>query len=101
MHFSKCNAFTHAFSLIPTLLFASNIGAAAQPLEARESTWENLNCLSDADAKFLVDIIVSVSVKFDINYVTPYFSDDFIVQSDSINFLIGQSVCTATTIQSC
>jgi len=46
-------------------------------------------CLSPSEASFLVDIMVSVSVEFDPNYVAPYFADDFTVQSDSINAFIG------------
>lgn len=49
-------------------------------------------CLSSSDAAFLVDIMVSVSVSFDPNFVEPYLADDFSVQSDSINFLLGLPV---------
>lgn len=53
------------------------------------------NCLTDAEAKLLVDVQVSISVSFDPAYVTPFYADDFTVQSDSINFLLGLPVCSA------
>jgi hypothetical protein len=46
-------------------------------------------CLSDAEAKFLVDIMVSFSVSFDADYAGQFLADDFTVQSDSINILTG------------
>jgi hypothetical protein len=46
-------------------------------------------CLSDAEAQFLVDIMVSFSVSFDPNYAGQFLADDFTVQSDSINILTG------------
>lgn len=61
------------------LLFASSLSSPAPG-----HGWGDHNCLSDADATFLVDILVSLSVKFDPAYVTQYLTDDFTLQSDSI-----------------
>ncbi|ETN40449.1 uncharacterized protein HMPREF1541_04726 [Cyphellophora europaea CBS 101466] len=51
--------------------------------------WGDLDCLTDDDAAFLVDILVSISVKFDPEYVTQFLTDDFVLQSDSINWIFG------------
>lgn len=48
--------------------------------------------MTDADAKFLVNLDVSISKKFDPAYVTKYLTDDFSIWSDSISFLVGLPV---------
>ena len=61
------------------LLFASSLTSPAPG-----HGWGDHNCLSDADAAFLVGILISLSVKFDPAYVTQYLTDDFTIQFDSI-----------------
>lgn len=45
--------------------------------------WADHSCLADADAAFLVDVMISLSVKFDPGYVTQFMTEDFALQSDS------------------
>ena len=55
--------------------------------------WDDHTCLSDADAILLVDVMVSLSVKFDPAYVTQFMTDDFYLQSDSIVSLLLPAMC--------
>lgn len=48
------------------------------------------HCLSDQEASFLVNVMVSFSVSFDPNYAGQFLADDFTVQSDSINLLLAE-----------
>lgn len=86
-------------SLLAILAFLAHLPSALSVphLAARgKKDWPAWNgpgqCLSASDASFLVNIMVSVSVSFDPAFVTPYFADDLTIQSDSINFLLGQPV---------
>lgn len=74
----KVTAFSPVF-----LWFASSLSSPAPGYG-----WGDHNCLTDSDAKFLVDILVSLSVKFDPVYVTQFMTDDFTLQSDSFVSLL-------------
>ena len=75
--------------------FLSISSAAPAPVAEPRKDWHDWkygHCLSDADAKFLVDILVPITVKFDPSYVTQFLTDDFALYSDSVNFLLGLPV---------
>lgn len=57
------------------------------------------HCLSDQEASFLVNVMVSFSVSFDPNYAGQFLADDFTVQSDSINLLLAE--LTGSSFQVC
>ena len=69
-------------SLLPSVLAIPGARTEYRPGHRSE-------CLSDAEAKFLVDVMVSFSVSFDADYAGQFLADDFTVQSDSINILTG------------
>jgi hypothetical protein len=77
------------------LLLLSNF-ILSTPVPGEGNHWDHHDghahrecCLSDSEAAFLVNIMVSFSVKFDPAYAGKFLADDFTVQSDSINFLTG------------
>ena len=61
------------------------------PSSSGSSSTTPTPCLTDSYATFLVDIMVSFSVGFDPDYAGQFLADDFTVQSDSINIVIGSA----------
>src|SRR5690348_3016360 len=80
-------------SAISPLLLLAAFASANPVLQFRGNTpsgdCSRQGCLSDSDAEFLVNIMVSFSVSFDPTYAGQFLVDDFTVQSDSINILTG------------
>lgn len=73
-------------------LLSLSIGLAVAHPGGSQEWHDQKPCISDADAAVLVDVIVSLSHSFDPAYVTPFFADDFALQSDSLNWIEGLPV---------
>lgn len=84
--------------LLSFVRFFSLLGGFAFALPSDQNWHDHQFCLSDADAELLVSVIVSLSVRFDPAYVTPFFTDDFILQSDSINWVLGTGPVSCLTV---
>jgi hypothetical protein len=79
---------------VATLLLTYISSVISSPSASPLRTWQDdpqqapKQCLSDADAVQLVDIMVSLSVAFTPAHVRGFLTDDFILQSDSINWFL-------------